>query len=178
MQHLVRDLTYAFRGLSRSPLFTTVALVSIALGIGANTAIFTLVDEVLLRRLPVKDPEQLVLFNGARNHYGSNSGGNMLSLPMYEDFRDDFVDRGPAPALPRVSLAVTNSARPASIFSGLFARRTVAMNVGVNGQTERVPGELVSGTYFQVLGVGAAVGRVITPDDDRERGGSPVAVLS
>src|SRR5439155_1589361 len=105
-------------------------------------------------------------------------GGTLLSFPMYEDFRDDFVDRGPAPALPRVSLAVTNSARPASIFSGLFARRTVAMNVGVNGQTERVPGELVSGTYFQVLGVGAAVGRVITPDDDRERGGSPVAALS
>ena len=178
MTNLIRDLRYAFRGLARSPLFTSVALVSIALGIGANTAIFTLVDQVLLRRLPVKDPEQLVLFNGARNHYGSNSGGNMLSFPMYEDFRDDFVDRGPAPALPRVSLAVTNSARPASIFSGLFARRTVAMNVGVNGQTERVPGELVSGTYFQVLGVGAAVGRVITPDDDRERGGSPVAVLS
>ncbi len=178
MTNLIRDLRYAFRGLARSPLFTSVALVSIALGIGANTAIFTLVDQVLLRRLPVKNPEQLVLFNGARNHYGSNSGGNMLSFPMYEDFRDDFVDRGPAPALPRVSLAVINSAPPASIFSGLFARRPVAMNVGVNGQTERVPGELVSGTYFQVLGVGAAVGRVITPDDDRERGGSPVAVLS
>ena len=58
--------------------------------------------------LPVKDPEQLVLFNGARNHYGSNSGGNMLSFPMYEDFRDNFVDRGGAPALPRVSHAVPN----------------------------------------------------------------------
>ena len=58
-----------------------------------------LVDEVLLRRLPVKDPEQLVLFNGARNHYGSNSGGNMLSYPMYEDFRDNFVDRGTASRL-------------------------------------------------------------------------------
>jgi predicted permease len=178
MKHLGRDLQYALRGLVRSPLFTSVALVSIALGIGANTAIFTLVDEVLLRRLPVKHPEQLVLFNGPRNHYGNNSGGNMLSFPMYEDFRDDFVDRGPAPALPRVSLAVTNSARPTPIFAGVFARRAIAMNVGVGGQTERVPGELVSGTYFQVLGVGAAVGRVITPDDDRERGGSPVAVLS
>src|SRR5206468_13134882 len=97
MTNLIRDLRYAFRGLVRSPLFTSVALVSIALGIGANTAIFTLVDEVLLRQLPVKSPEQLVLFNGARIHYGNNSGGNMLSFPMYEDFRDDFVDRGPAP---------------------------------------------------------------------------------
>src|SRR3982075_534100 len=139
MGHLTRDLRYALRGLARSPLFTSVALVSIALGIGANTAIFTLVNEVLLRQLPVKSPTELVLFNGARNHYGSNSGGNMLSYPMYEDFRDDFVERGAAPALPRVSLAVANAARPAAIFSGLFARRTVAMNVGVNGQTERVP---------------------------------------
>ena len=108
--HIVRDLRYAFRGLARSPLFTSVALLSIALGIGANTAIFTLVDEVLLRRLPVKSPDQLVLFNGARNHYGSNSGGNMLSFPMYEDFRDDFVARGTAPALRRVSLTVANGA--------------------------------------------------------------------
>ena len=178
MRHLTRDLRYAFRGLSRSPLFTSVALLSIALGIGANTAIFTLVDEVLLRRLPVKDPQQLVLFNGARNHYGSNSGGNMLSYPMYEDFCEQFVDRGTATARPRVTPAIAGGASAAPVFTGMFARRTVAMNVGANGQTERVPGELVSGTYFQVLGVGAAIGRVITPDDDKERGGSPVAVLS
>jgi predicted permease len=186
MRHLARDLRYAWRGLSRSPLFTVVALLSIALGIGANTAIFTLVDEVLLAVLPVKHPEQLVLFNGARNHYGSNSGGNMLSFPMYEDFRDNFVDRDGAPgqpgaaqgALPRVSLPVQNAAPTPKIFSGLFARRTVAMNVGINGQTERVPGELVSGTYFRVLGVGAATGRLITPEDDAVRGGGMVAVLS
>jgi predicted permease len=178
--HIVRDLRYAFRGLARSPLFTSVALLSIALGIGANTAIFTLVDEVLLRRLPVRNPDQLVLFNGARNHYGNNSGGNMLSFPMYEDFRDNFVERD-APAaqatLPRVSLPVAKGAPVRKIFSGMFARRPIAMNVGVGGQTERVPGELVSGTYFQVLGVGAALGRVITPEDDK-RGEGPVAVLS
>jgi predicted permease len=177
-----RDLRYAWRGLLRSPVFTVVALLSIALGIGANTAIFTLVNEVLLQSLPVKHPEQLILFTGPRNHYGSNSGGNMLSFPMYEDFRDNFVDRGGAPALPRVSAPVVDqqaAETPSmSIFSGMFARRTVAMNVGVNGQTERVPGELVSGTYFQVLGVGAAAGRVIGPEDDRVRGGSMVAVLS
>src|SRR6185436_3427695 len=122
MRHLSRDLRYAFRGLARSPLFTTVALLSIALGIGANTAIFTLVDEVLLRRLPVKDPQQLVLFNGSRNHYGSNSGGNMLSYPMYEDFRDNFVDRGSSPPLPRVSQAVAPGAPVTTVFSGMFAR--------------------------------------------------------
>src|SRR5688500_1663313 len=110
MPHLVRDLRYAIRGLSRSPLFTTVALLSIALGIGANTAIFTLVDEVLVRMLPVKAPEELVLFNGARNHYGSNSGGNMLSFPMYEDFRDNFVEAGGTPAMPRVNPTLPNRA--------------------------------------------------------------------
>ncbi|HEV3063234.1 MAG TPA: ABC transporter permease [Vicinamibacterales bacterium] len=194
--HLTRDLRYAWRGLARSPLFTIVALASIALGIGANTAIFTLVDEVLLRALPVKNPEQLVLFDGARNHYGSNSGGNMLSFPMYEDFRDNFVDRGDRPALPRVSQPVPNPAPTPRLLSGLFARRPVAMNVGVPGnpgspggpgspgspgssvQTERVPGELVSGTYFQVLGVRAALGRVILPEDDQARGDGYVAVLS
>src|SRR5712672_3014499 len=108
LMHILRDLRYALRGLARSPLFTSVALLSIALGIGANTAIFTLVDEVLLRQLPVKRPTELVLFNGARNHYGSNSGGNMLSFPMYEDFRDDFVGTGAK--LPRVSLPVANGA--------------------------------------------------------------------
>src|SRR3954466_11760429 len=144
--HIVRDLRYAFRGLARSPLFTSVALLSIALGIGANTAIFTLVDEVLLRRLPVRSPDQLVLFNGARNHYGNNSGGNMLSYPMYEDFRDNFVDRGTAPALPRVTQPLPNPAPTPKVFSGMFARRPIAMNVGVSGaaiQTDRVVGELV-----------------------------------
>jgi putative ABC transport system permease protein len=178
MRHLTRDLRYAVRGLARSPLFTAVALLSIALGIGANTAIFTLVDEVLLRRLPVREPNQLVLFNGARNHYGSNSGGNMLSFPMYEDFRDNFVDHGATPKPRRVTAPVGVNPTSPPVFTGMFARRGVPMNVGANGQTERVPGELVSGTFFQVLGVGAAVGRVIVPDDDKEIGGSPVAVLS
>jgi predicted permease len=73
---------------------------------------------------------------------------------------------------------VANSSPTPQIFSGMFARRAIAMNVGINGQTERVPGELVSGTYFQVLGVGAAVGRVIVPDDDKARGDGYVAVLS
>src|SRR5262245_53030600 len=178
MRHMARDLRYAVRGLSRSPLFTAVAVLSIALGIGANTAIFTLVDEVLMRMLPVKSPGELVLFNGSRNHYGSNAGGNMLSFPMYEDFRNSFVDSPAAPTMPRVSQAVPNPAPTPKVFSGVFARRSMAMVVGIDGQSERVPAEIVSGTYFPVLGVGAAIGRVITPDDDRERHAGAVAVLS
>src|SRR5262249_48653279 len=122
---LSRDLKYAWRGLLRSPLFTAVAILSLALGIGANTAIFTLVDEVLLRSLPIKDPEQLVLFTGPRNHYGNNSGGNMLSYPMYEDFRDNFVDPADSPLLPRVSQRIPNGAPTPKLFSGMFARRPV-----------------------------------------------------
>ena len=169
--HFARDLRYAWRGLIRSPLFTVVAVLSIALGIGANTAIFTLVDEVLLRQLPVQSPDQLVMLLGARNrtHFGANSGGSdgdVLSFPMYEDIRDNFVDRAAAPPLPRVSQTIPNPAPTPKIFNGLFGRRPVAMNIGVDGQTERVPGELVTGTYFRVLGVRAAVGRLITEDDD------------
>ena len=178
MRHLGRDLLYAWRGLRRSPLFTAVATLSIALGIGANTAIFTLVDEVLLQLLPVTHPEQLALLTGPRRHYGSNSGFNMLSFPMYEDFRDNFVDRNGAPSTGRLTQPLAPVGHTPAIFSGMFARRPVSLNVSIGGQAERVPGELVSGTYFQVLGVGAAVGRVIVPDDDRVKGGSTVAVLS
>src|SRR3954464_6093784 len=134
--HVIRDLRYAVRGLARAPLFTSVALLSIALGIGANTAIFPLVDEVLLRQLPVKHPEELVLFNGARNHYGNNSGGNMISYPMYEDYRENFVDRGSAPQPVRISQPVPNPAPTPKIFSGMFARRPITMSVGMNGQSE------------------------------------------
>src|SRR5512140_2887600 len=161
MGHFGRDLQYAWRGLVRAPVFTSVALLSIAFGIGANTAIFTLVHEVLLQALPVPHPEQLVLFSGPRNHYGSNSGGNMLSFPMYEDLRDNFVDRGGAAPLPRVTQPVDDPAPTPKIFTGIFARRAVAANVGVDGQTERVPAELVSGTYFETLGVRPAIGRLI-----------------
>lgn len=177
MRQLGGDIRYAWRGLVKTPVFTAIALVSIALGIGPNTAIFTIVDELLPQALPVPHPEQLVLFSGPRAHYGSNSGGNMLSFPMYEDLRDNFVDRGGAPAPARVSQPVDVAAPAPKIFSNIFARRPVALNVGVDGQTERVPAELASGTFFEALGVRPAVGRLITPDDDRERDAGYVAVL-
>src|SRR5262249_61193684 len=110
---------------------------------------------------------------GPRNHYGSNSGGNMLSFPMYEDFRDQFVDRGDEPALPRLTQAIASGAHTLWIFSGVFARRAVALNIAIGGHTEDVPRALVSGRVFETLGVGAAIGRLITPEDDQVKDASP-----
>src|SRR5580698_1235849 len=143
MHHLWADLRYAFRSSRKSPVFTAVAVLSLALGIGANTAIFTLLDQVLLRLLPVKDPQQLVLFTMRGRHYGGNWGGNVISYPMYRDFQDhNRTDNG--------------------VFSGMFARRTFVTSLMFGGRTERVSAEMVSGTYFPVLGVGAFIGRTFT----------------
>ncbi len=150
-----QDLLFALRTLRKSPAFLAVATLSLALGIGANTAIFTLIDQVLLRPLPVRDPAQLVLLWSRGQHYGSNNGRYKISYPMYADFRE----KNP-------------------VFSGMFSRYLTDMSLAFGGRTERVSGEMVSGTYFPELGVGAALGRVFTPDDDATPGGSPYAVLS
>ncbi len=155
MGNLAQDLRYAARTFRRAPVFVVVAVLSLALGIGANTAIFSLVDQVLLRLLPVKDPQQLVILWGRGPHYGSNNGRYKLSYPMYEDFRDHN-----------------------QVFSGMLCRWDTSMSVSAEGKSERVNGELVSGTYFQVLGVGPALGRVFNSDDDRTPSGAPYAVLS
>jgi predicted permease len=155
MGHLLNDIRYAFRTFRKSPVFVAVAVLSLALGIGANTAIFTLIDQVLLRLLPVKDPQQLVLLWGRGSHYGSNNGPNKLSYPMYEEFRDKN-----------------------QVFSGMFCRNDTSLSLNFEGKTELISGELVSGTYFPVLGVGAALGRVFNASDDQNPGGEPYAVLS
>jgi predicted permease len=155
MRTLNQDLTFAFRTLRKSPAFLLVATLSLALGIGANTAIFTLIDQVLLRPLPVKNPQQLALLWSRGQHYGSNNGRYKISYPMYADFRDQ---------------------NP--VFSGMFSRYLTDMSLSFSGRTERVQGEMVSGTYFPELGVGAALGRVFAPDDDATPGGAPYAVLS
>ncbi len=149
------DLRFALRTLWKSPVFTAVAVLSLALGIGANTAIFSFLDQVLLRLLPVKDPQQLVLLTTKGFHYGGNWGSNALSYPMYRDIREH------------------NSA-----FSEMFCRFQLPVSLGFQGRTERVNGELVSGTYFPALGVGAAIGRTLTPDDDRTPDSHPVLMLS
>src|SRR5437867_12224144 len=92
---VLRDLKYTFRMLARTPGFTAVAVLTLALGIGANTAIFTLLDQVLLRLLPVKDPQQLVLLTMRGRHYGSNWGGHAIARPSFRDFsyhNDGFSD--------------------------------------------------------------------------------------
>src|SRR5580698_7743647 len=88
MDKLVQDLRYALRTLAKNPSFTLVAITTLALGIGANTAMFSLLDQVVLRLLPVRNPEQLVIVRETGNHYGNSYGPNTVSWPMFEDLRD------------------------------------------------------------------------------------------
>src|SRR5215472_13274560 len=155
LEQIVQDARYGFRMLRRSPLFTVVAVLTLAFGIGANTAIFSLMDQVLLQLLPVKHPEQLVLVAERGTRFGDSWGDNDISYPMYRDFRDGN-----------------------QVFSGMFCRFPTSISLGYGDRTERVDAELVSGSYFPVLGVTAAIGRTLTSDDDRVPGGHPVAMLS
>ena len=152
---LFRDLKYTYRTLARTPGFTAIAVLTLALGIGANTAIFSLLDQVLLRLLPVKDPQQLVLLTMKGHHYGSNWGGNAISHPMFRDFRDHN-----------------------EVFSDMFCRFPESASLSFGQQSERVSVELVSGTYFSTLGVVPAMGRILTPDDDVVPSGHPYVVLN
>jgi putative ABC transport system permease protein len=160
MRTLIENLRYGFRLLRKSPIFTAVAVLTLALGIGANTAIYTLLDQALLRPLPVNDPGQLVLLRhtGRDPGYSRTSTFNDLfySYPMYRDLRDRN-----------------------SVFSGVIATFWPAQ-VGVqwHNEPELADAELVSGNYFDVLGVQAAVGRLLVPSDDTTQDAHPVAVLS
>jgi predicted permease len=151
----MNDFRYAVRTLRAAPGFTIVVVLTLALGIGANTAIFSLTDQVLLRMLPVKSPEQLVVLDGPGAFRGRTFNNGTFSYPMYRDFRDQNT-----------------------VFDGVLARFPASLTLLANGQAERVSGELVSGNYFDVLGVRAQIGRTLTPDDDRTPGGHPIAVLS
>ena len=155
MSTTLGNLRYALRGLRRSPLFASVAILSLALGIGANTAIFTLIDQILLRKLPVQSPEQLVMVYQRGSNMGSNMGDRMNSHPLFQDLQ-----------------------QKAAPFADVLCRRLVPVSLSVANQTERVQAELVSGNYFSMLGVNAAAGRVFSPEDDKTKGGHPVVVLS
>ena len=149
---LLQDFKFSVRRLLKSPSFTLVAVASLALGIGANTAIFSLVNTVLLRPLPVEKPERLV----SVSVLGKDDSMLAFSYPSYKDFRD----------------------RSGDVLAGLFAERLAPMSLSRGSNNERVWGYLVSGNYFEVLGVGAARGRTFTPEEDRAALSSPVAVLS
>ena len=156
MTNLISDFRHAVRTLRKAPLFTALTVISLALGIGANTTIFTLLDQVVLRTLPVERPDELVQVRIDGPFNGDSWGdGTEISYPMYLEFRDRNT-----------------------VFTGMFARFDWPMHVGTGRGIERVNGELVSGTYFPTLGVAAAAGRLFTQDDDRAPGGHSVAVLS
>ena len=145
-----QDLSSAARRLRKSPGFTAIAVLSLALGIGANTAIFSLVDAVLLRSLPVEEPEEIHALRVVR----PESSLTFFSYPAYREIRES------------------------EVFSGAIARRIAPASLLVGGQPQRGVVEAVSGNYFSVLGVTPALGRLLTDNDDLIRAGHPVAVLS
>ena len=154
---LWRELRNAVRSLTRSPGFSLVAVATLALGIGANTAMFSLLDQAILRDLPVKHPERLVVFHSAGVNPGMDRGSDRklsFSYPKYVDFRDH-----------------------ADVFEGVAARFGTSGGLQYGGVTERVSIEAVTGNFFDVLGIRAAAGRLLTPADDRTSMGHPVAVL-
>jgi predicted permease len=150
------EVRLAVRALLKAPLFTAVAVVSLALGIGANTAMFGLVDQVLLRLLPVKDPRELVQLRIDGGRFGSNSGDGTgtFSHPLYLALRDGNT-----------------------VLSGLTGQMIAGAGLVDGDRSEFVGVGLVAGNFFDVLGVRPHAGRVLTPDDDRVKNATPVAVL-
>ncbi len=152
---LAQDVRYGIRTLAKNPVFSLIAIATLALGIGANTAMFSLLDQVVLRLLPVSHPEQLVIVRETGNHYGNSYGPSTISWPMFEDLRDNN-----------------------QVFSGMFCRFPTTVTLGYGARAGQIRAELVSGSYFPALGVRAALGRTIAPDDDAVPDSEPVVVLS
>ncbi|MEI9977389.1 MAG: ABC transporter permease [Edaphobacter sp.] len=160
MQSFLQDLRYAVRQLRKSPGFTFTVIITLALGIGANAAVFTLFDQVLLRMLPVQKPQQLVRFRWTGSYSGGASvfGGEMsdyFSYPMYKDLRDK------------------NEA-----FSGVVAVDRTNVGVIWNNQPKTRTSSSSAGNYFQVLGLQPVAGRLLSPKDDTAKGANPELVLS
>lgn len=155
MNTTIQDVRYSLRMLVKNPGFACVVVITLALGIGANAAIFALTDKVLLQTLPVNRPEELVVVS-SYDPKSPEDNDHSFSYPMYRDLRDKSGD----------------------FLSGIIARGGAQMNVSYNEVNERVRGELVTGNYFEVLGVKPWLGRLLTAQDDINPGGHPVAVLS
>jgi putative ABC transport system permease protein len=156
-----KDLLRGVRALRRNPVFTTAAVLSLALGIGANTAIFSLLYQVVLRSLPIADPERLVALHGSYSGPGDSSSSwstnseSVFPYPFYRNLRD----RDPA-------------------FAGILACAIAPVRITWRSSTQAAEAETVTGNYFTTLGASAALGRVIVPQDDGAPGANPVAVLS
>jgi len=160
MNSFLQDVRYALRQLRKSPGFTLTVILTLMLGIGANAAVFTLFDQVLLRMLPVQRPQELVRFHWTGSFRGSMSsfGGdsqNYFSYPMYKDLRDQN-----------------------QVFQGILASDKAYVGVSWHGQAESEDAEVVSGNYFQLLGLKPAAGRLFTQQDDTAKDANPVVVLS
>lgn len=153
-----KDLRFALRTYRRSPVFFAVAVLSLALGIGANTAIFSLLYQVVLRSIPIRNPETLVSLESDDYSFGTTRRDNnktVFSYPMYRALRDH-----------------------AEAFSGLIARSSFPATLAWRGAAARTAAEVVTGNFFQVLGVRPALGRLLTPADDSVPEQDPVIVLS
>jgi putative ABC transport system permease protein len=161
MQTLMQDLRFSLRQIRRSPGFMVTAVLTLALGVGANTAIFSLLDQALLRSLPVRDPGQLVVLSATGKAWDGSLSDNgagverSFSYPMYLDLRDK-----------------------STVFDGLIGTWPAQVGISRNGVSTMANAEIVTGNYFSVLGVGATRGRLMTQADDTVPGGSPVVAVS
>ena len=152
IEDAVSDVRYGLRGLLKTPLSTAVILVTLALGIGANTAIFTLIDVAMIKSLPVSHPEELVMLT--LNAAGASKGSSSFSQSLWEQIRDH-----------------------QDVFAGLFAYGSTSADLGVGGEVRPIAVGLVSGDFFSTLGVGPAAGRFLTSADD-QRGCPGIAVIT
>ncbi len=156
LTNIGRDIRLAIRSLRRDRGFVLTAVLSIGLGVGANAAIFSLVNQALFRVLPVHDPERLVLLDWRGDFVGKGWGSsNLMSYPFYRDLRDQ-----------------------TQVFDGVFARAPFAVNLAIEDSAEPIHAEIVSGSYFSVLGVRPFLGRLIDESDDQQPGAHPVVVIS
>src|SRR2546421_4724760 len=169
METLIKDIRYAIRSLLKRPGFTAIAVITLALGIGANTALFSVLDTVLLKKLPVTDPDRLVLFNSVSNAAftpGSHTGTNR------RDPQTGLTTRSSFPYQTFVRLREQRGE-----CSDIAAFGFLALNVNADGLADVAMAQAVSGNYYQVLSVPAFLGRTITDADD-SLAASPVAVVS
>src|SRR5215472_3704038 len=156
LRDFVYELRFSARSFLRSPSFTATAVLSLALGIGASTALYSLIDQVVLRALPIDHPEHLVLIDWVGFQNAETLGtANLMSYPICRDLQQQ-----------------------KDFFDGVFCRAATTINLSTGGEPRLTAAELVSGTYFPVLGVRPALGRLLTIDDDQAPGSSPVVVLS